>query len=66
MSVSPLLMPANDRFETAGMFAGNVALALDDADTEAALNGFIIALARNQARIDHLEAMGAANDNTRH
>lgn len=66
MSASLLLGQAVDGLEIRKVFAGNIALALDDADTEDALNGFIIALARNQARLDHLEATGAANDNTRH
>ncbi|MDH2354915.1 hypothetical protein QCM80_30245 [Bradyrhizobium sp. SSUT112] len=57
---------ANDNIARGGFFAEKIALALDDPDTDAALSGFIIALARNQARIDHLEATGAANDNTRH
>jgi hypothetical protein len=39
---------------------------INAADTEAALSGFVIALARHQARIDHAHAMGAADDNTRH
>jgi hypothetical protein len=30
------------------------------------LRNFVQALARNQARIDHAQAMNAANDNTRH
>jgi hypothetical protein len=39
---------------------------INPADTETALSAFVIALARNQARIDHGHATGAANDNTRH
>ncbi|WP_256807789.1 hypothetical protein [Bradyrhizobium sp. Bra64] len=57
---------ANDNIARRGFFAEKIALAPDDAGTEAALSGFIVALARNQARIDHLEATGAANDNTMH
>jgi hypothetical protein len=39
---------------------------LDHADVDAALSGFVVAMARNQARIDHLQSIGAANDNTKH
>lgn len=65
MSGSPWPMSANDGLEPGKMFARNIALALGDADTNAALSDFVIALARNQARIDHVEAIGA-NDNTKH
>lgn len=65
MPASPLSASANSRFEVGNLFSRNVALAPDDVDTDAALNSFIVALARNQARIDHLEAIGA-NDNTKH
>jgi hypothetical protein len=57
---------ANDNIDPSKLFAGNIALALDHSDSEAALTGFVIALARNQARIDHMQSMGAANDNTKH
>jgi hypothetical protein len=57
---------ANDNVDPSKLFAGNVALALDDFDTDAALTGFIVALARNQARIDHLQSIEAANDNAKH
>jgi hypothetical protein len=57
---------SNDNVDTSKLFAGNIALALDQSDTDAALSGFVIALARNQARIDHLQSIGAANDNTKH
>jgi len=68
MSPNPLPIPANNNVDPAKLFAGNIALALDDAETDAALSGFVVALARNQARIDHLQAIatGAANDNTKH
>jgi hypothetical protein len=36
------------------------------ADADAALTGFVIALARNQARIDHLQSIGATNASTKH
>jgi hypothetical protein len=39
---------------------------LDRADVDAALSGFVVAMARNQARIDHLQAVGVTNDNTKH
>ena len=56
----------NDNVDPSKLFAGNIALAMDESDTDAALSGFVVALARNQARIDHLQAIGAANDNTKH
>ncbi|MCK1459620.1 hypothetical protein IVB34_14785 [Bradyrhizobium sp. 2] len=56
---------ANDNIARDRFFAGNIAPSSDDVDTNAALSDFVIALARNQARIDHLEAIGV-NDNTRH
>jgi hypothetical protein len=62
-----LLTISNDNVDASKLFAGNIALALDDhADSDAALSGFVVALARNQARIDHLQSIGAANDNTKH
>jgi hypothetical protein len=61
-----LPIAANDNIHPAPIFVGNIALALDQADTDAALSGFVVALARNQARIDHLQSMDAANDNTKH
>jgi hypothetical protein len=57
---------ANDNVDSVRLFAGNVALALDRADVDAALSGFVVAMARNQARIDHLQAVGVTNDNTKH
>jgi hypothetical protein len=58
----------NDNTSPAHVFAGNTALALavDQADIDAALSGFVLALARSQARMDHLQSIGAANDNTKH
>ena len=56
----------NDNHKPTGMFAGNVALALDEDDTDAAMSRFVLTLARNQARIDHLQSMSAANDNKKH
>jgi hypothetical protein len=60
-----MIHTANDNIEPAEAFVGNAALALD-VDTDAALSGFVVAMARNQARIDHLQSIGAANDNTKH
>lgn len=57
---------ANDNVDSVRLFAGNVALALDRSDVDAALGGFVVAMARNQARIDHLQAIGVTNDNTKH
>ncbi|WP_340672503.1 hypothetical protein [Bradyrhizobium ottawaense] len=57
---SNLQYPANDNRIHA--VAGNAALKFDGTDEEA-LKNFVIALARQHARIDHL-AMEAANDNT--
>ncbi|WP_445216207.1 hypothetical protein ACKWRH_28360 [Bradyrhizobium sp. Pa8] len=42
---------------------GSAALKIEDDETKAALDAFVIALAKHYARIDHLE-MEAANDNT--
>jgi hypothetical protein len=56
----------NDNVDPSKLFAGNIALAMDESDTDAALSGFVVALARNQARIDHLQSSEAANDNTKH
>ncbi|SFI32402.1 hypothetical protein [Bradyrhizobium sp. Gha] len=63
MQPNQLPEPANNNVSPAILFAGNAAL---DADSEAALDQFVVSLARNQARIDHFEAMSAANDNTIH
>lgn len=57
---------ANDNVDSVRLFAGNVALALDRSDVDAALGGFVVAMARNQARIDHLQAIGVTNDNAKH
>ena len=61
-----LPIATNDNINPIQIFAGNIALALDRSDTDVALSGFVVALARNQARIDHLQSIGAANDNTKH
>jgi hypothetical protein len=61
-----LLKTSNNNVDSSKLFAGNIALALDESDTDAALSGFVVALARNQARIDHLQSIGASNDNTKH
>jgi hypothetical protein len=61
------LQIANDNVEPIKLYAGSIAaVALDNIGTEEALCGFVVALARNQARIDHLQSTGAANDNTKH
>ena len=57
---------ANDNVDSVRLFAGNIALALNRADVDAALSGFVVAMARNQARIDHLQTVGVTNDNTKH
>ena len=44
---------------------GNLAIS-KSADTGLALRDFVEALARNQARIEHQQSAGAANDNTIH
>ena len=36
---------ANDNVDSVRLFAGNVALALDRADVDAALSGFVVAMA---------------------
>ncbi|MCG2632147.1 hypothetical protein L6654_36615 [Bradyrhizobium sp. WYCCWR 13023] len=63
MQPNQLPTPANNNVSPAFLFAGSAVL---DAHLETALDQFVIALARNQARIDHLQAMSAADDNTIH
>jgi hypothetical protein len=60
-----MIHAANDNTHSASRFDGTAALELDD-DTNVALSDFVIAIARNQARIDHLRSTGAANDSTKH
>lgn len=62
MTANQLPRPANSNISPF-QFAGNAAISVDG---DAALDDFVIALARNQARIDHLKTMSAANDNARH
>ena len=56
MQLNQLPKPANNHVAPAILFAGTVAL---DVESEVALDQFLIALARNQGRIDHLEVMSA-------
>lgn len=60
------LQVVNNDVDSSKLFAGNIAIAVEESDTDAALSGFVVALARNQARIDHDRSIGDSNGNTKH